>query len=675
MKTLVALSALVAIAIAAPGLPEHRYVGHSPMTYRITPTFRREKKSATEANHGAAHLSEAQHFPRVETNHMAELSGRTFGLKKPIIVKNKSGYQLYRDSDEEQAHVDSQEKCAKEVNVKLCDVENPEARSIDLKDNSACETDLHHSKSDIEQSIKTAKQAVEKLQHTKHDWDHSNSGPDAELHKDIEIARQALEHILQNFGNLETTNMQAANAEALQEANLHIAKGKRIAQWMEAINNIQKNAEIARNLEDGFTASNTQVHMINKKKSSNELENAHNHEITVKSTSNDEQSHMDKLEEKTEHIATHQDMKAAASEMEATFDHKNTLIAPVGMPVPAIEDISSVTSFAAKSDFLDKNIHSENGKAKSSELDLHLKHPVAIEHRTLSEPKEPRDMKSAEVINMEMAETKQSENAKKALELAIDTLQKSSMKSNDLHDESAFPAQAKNWQAHQMPSAKNAAREQNVNDLHNTDMQRVVTFGLPTSHHNTMPMHHHYNLPHYPSAHHRFDYPSHDFHHSFHGNGMHIKAAHAEAQEKSAEMDNTAQGQMNTNNLSGKSALEHNTHWKQEQMATARGAYGPYGLAGSGVGVIGASAGSLAGGSSDGSGAIGVFPHATGKQAIPLFLSCSPSVVSGSLAKAQPGYGASAYRAGENMNLHSKRDTKNNEKNPATKAKWTRTNG
>lgn len=664
---------------------------------------------------------------------------------------------MYDSSNEEQAQADSQEKCTQEVKVKPSDAENPESSTTGLNENSACETDLHHTKSDMEQSIKMAKEAVEKLQHMEHDWKHSNSGPDAELHKDIEVARKALEHIQQNFGHLEAMDMQAttlSNTEAFQDAHLHIAKGKKVAQWMEAINNIQGNAEIARNLEDAFPRVNHQDHMIEQGKSNNELENIHNNEKSIKNSSNNELSNLDKFgakETKTGHEAIHENMKTAVSEMtEAKFDHLNKLIARVDRPVTATKELSPATSSTAKS-LLDRNIHAKmHGEDKSSRLDT-KKHPVAAEHKTLFESTEPRVMKSAEVIKKKIVETKQSDTTQKALVSAKDTPQKSSIKSierkndfehnvdtnsqrkgllgiennskrawmesndnemlakasehipiavdhkkivKELHDSeqtilkkrvstsalhnhfdteshhhlleaSAFPAQT-----YQMTSAKNAADGQNINDLHNTDRQRVVTFGLPMSHQNMMPMHHHHNQPHFPSAHHQFYHPSHDFHHNFHGNEMYIKAAeHEEAQEKAAEIDNTAQGtlQINMNRFSGKSDSEHSTHWKQEQKSAIREVYGSYGLAGTGVGAIGASTASNSGGP----GAIGVFPNVNTGCAIPLLLSCSPSVVSGSLAKAHSGYEASVYRAGENVKLHTKRDTRKNNKITAPKAKWT----
>lgn len=566
MKALVELSILAVIAVAAPALSENHYVGDNPVSYQKTPMFRREKKFSTETNDNVAQLSETQHLPRREITHVAEVSGTTIGLKKPIIDKNNMEYHLHRNADEEQAHPKSQVKCTKEVKVKVCKAENFETRS-------SAEAYLHHSKSDVEQNIKMANPAIEKLQQVKHDWKNNNSGPYADLHKDIKVAKQAVEHIQQNFGNLETINMQATtldDAETLQHSRLRIAKGERAAQWMEAINNIQKNVEVARSLEDGFTAANNQEQIMEQRKSNNELEKVHNHEITIKNSTDEEQSHSEKLEAKVAEIE-HKDMKSSASEMK----------------VPK------------------------------------LYHYMKL---------------------------------------------------------------------HQMTSAKIAEDEENDSDFHNMDTPRVVTFDLPMSHHNLMPMYNHYNQPHFPSAHyqfphpshdfhhpsHVFHHPSHDFHHNFHGNGMHIKAAkHAVAQEKAAEMDNAARGhlQMNMNSLSSKSDLEHSTHFKQEQMVAARGAYGSYGLTGASVGPIG-SATSLVGGSSGGPGVTGVFPHVNaGGRGISLFLSCSPSVVSGRLAKAQSGYGASAYRAGDNINLHSKRDTKNSNNVPAAKTRGTPTEG
>ncbi|KPI91620.1 hypothetical protein RR46_15124 [Papilio xuthus] len=63
---------------------------------------------------------------------------------------------------------------------------------------------------------------------------------------------------------------------------------------------------------------------------------------------------------------------------------------------------------------------------------------------------------------------------------------------------------------------------------------------------------------------------------------------------------------------------------------------------------------------SSGSGAVGLFPNANvGGCGIPLLLSCSPNVVSGTLAKGQPTYTAPSYRSMDAYRYHKKRETKN----------------
>lgn len=60
-------------------------------------------------------------------------------------------------------------------------------------------------------------------------------------------------------------------------------------------------------------------------------------------------------------------MKAAVSKMkEAKFDHTNMVIARVDIPVTTNIEISSDSSFTAKSGLRDKNVHSEmHGEAKT----------------------------------------------------------------------------------------------------------------------------------------------------------------------------------------------------------------------------------------------------------------------------------------------------------------------
>lgn len=846
MKTLVVLSAFAAIATAAPTLPD---TYNKPLSYQITPTFRREKKSPVEAHNDAVPVLEvSQNIPHSELSNVHKLTARTFGSKKPIIVKNKLGYHLYRDSDEEQAQADSQEKCTKEVKVKLCDEENLQAKSSNLNENFAAgEADVHQSENEMKHSIKMAKETVDNLQKMSN-WKHSEFGSDAELHKDIEVARQALEHIQQNFAKLESLNMRTAilnDAQALQDAHLQITNDERMAQWKEAMDNIQKNTEIARNLENSLSStdgllSNMQKTELTTQDKSGDVKNADNLKMLTKN----EKLNFQPKEVKMEHEPLHEEMKTAASEIkEAKIMNEQELrkFPRNNMPVKPFEELSQDTLFKSKSDLLGQNIHTEmHEKAKSSNFDSSLKLPVATvlgkemeakestgksselikmdveanKHKQLENVdnihgKLTRTMKSAEVNHESMqhngheftieVESKDPENnlkhSKSALiesddknmlekasdHVSVDDQKKAELKSDSLtsektanfvpvtfanseehhgmdnlnknkihfqntaaksvdqaahmskqvssrvlapaaqhhsvtdltpkmmehldvehqHELHNFHPQAKAWQAGQMASMKNAAIEQNtvnldshpqaknwqaeqkasmkissveqsIADLHNPETQRTVANFSPMSHH--LPAQYHTHFP-GPAHHHQIHHPTYPGHlHNMH-HGLPLRAAESvKAQEKAVEMDNSVQStlQVNMNEPSGKTALEHNVNWKQQQVGAARGAYGAYGLGGAGVGAIGASVGAssgITGGNSGGSGAIGIFPHAnTGGCAIPLLLSCSPSVVPGSLAKSHSGYGVPAYRAGENFNIHSKRDTMKSNEMSAAKA-------
>ncbi|XP_068629609.1 protein PFC0760c-like [Battus philenor] len=73
---------------------------------------------------------------------------------------------------------------------------------------------------------------------------------------------------------------------------------------------------------------------------------------------------------------------------------------------------------------------------------------------------------------------------------------------------------------------------------------------------------------------------------------------------------------------------------------------------------------------SSSSGAVGLFPNANvGGCAIPLLLSCSPSVVSGTLAKGPSSYTAHSYGPPDGYKYHKKRDIKHYNHNDITKIK------
>ncbi|CAH0406391.1 unnamed protein product [Chilo suppressalis] len=121
---------------------------------------------------------------------------------------------------------------------------------------------------------------------------------------------------------------------------------------------------------------------------------------------------------------------------------------------------------------------------------------------------------------------------------------------------------------------------------------------------------------------------------------------------KSSDVDIAMQesDQMDTLETAEKSAKENMLQWKHHD--NARTSYGGYALGGLNLG--GASGVHLAGA---GGPAVGVFPHAkVGGCAIPLLLSCSPSVVQGSLAKSHSSYAAPAYKESDDLNSKKKRD-------------------
>ncbi|CAH0604828.1 unnamed protein product [Chrysodeixis includens] len=275
MKTLVVLSALVALALAAPstpgeGLKDRTPDWHNQAQSGLTDVIRREKKSPVDTTTTLHH--EATNIEDIDTSVPVQ-AARSMALKKPLIVRRKYGHHtLFRDSEEEKALTDSHETCSRQVKVKLCGEDRDFGSS---RSHASHDSDIHVSEDDMKHSIRMAKEAVETLQRDLKKMDHHatmklrahESESDNELHEDIEKARKALEHIHQNFGNLETMNLHATasrDSDTMQNVHITIAKTdeERMAQWKEAMVNIQKNVEIARNIEDSFKAANQQDSMV-----------------------------------------------------------------------------------------------------------------------------------------------------------------------------------------------------------------------------------------------------------------------------------------------------------------------------------------------------------------------------------------------------------------------------
>ncbi|XP_028170816.1 uncharacterized protein LOC114360331 [Ostrinia furnacalis] len=296
MKTLVVLSALVCIAIAAPALQED----------------------------GFQTLDTPENIPLNFDSEITDpgVSARShFGQKRPIIVKKKSGYHLYRDSTEERANAEPHERCSQHLRVKVCD-ENV-AKSADLRRSTKIE-DIDAHKDNVEESIKIAKEAVESLQHDLRNIEHSPSAKNAQwkhkvspknVHENAAGIKHSSRHMQTNFGNLESMSLRATTLGDMNKGKL---EEERLSQWKEAMENIQRNVDIARNIEDSFRSDSNfpPVDTSHLMRSNNQEHSSHFHKDTTKSlTSSRASDNMNQktMETKSDHIA--HDMKTAASEV------------------------------------------------------------------------------------------------------------------------------------------------------------------------------------------------------------------------------------------------------------------------------------------------------------------------------------------------------------------------
>ncbi|XP_061712465.1 uncharacterized protein LOC133521487 [Cydia pomonella] len=290
MKTLVVLAALTAVAVAGP-------------TYRAGDTdldITKEKRSPT--------FGSVQHHLPLPIHHhqpyVQPIIPHHLGLKKPLIVSQPYGHHhghIFR-SEEEQLETHSSEAkeskktCMKEMEAK-CDDE-VSARSSEVEEATKVEDiDGSVSDSEVAQSLKMAKEAVDTLQKKLQlaeknprmtQWKHGESVADGNMHDNVETAKLALEHMQRNFGNLESMNV---HARAFKDSEIHDASLKlepafkssndlktdeeRLAQWKDAIDTIQKNVELVKNIEDSFQNS---AH--SEKSATIEKSSSLNHEIS-----------------------------------------------------------------------------------------------------------------------------------------------------------------------------------------------------------------------------------------------------------------------------------------------------------------------------------------------------------------------------------------------------------
>ncbi|XP_026757820.2 LIM domain-containing protein A-like [Galleria mellonella] len=716
MKTLVMFCALAAIAIAAPSTTGEEFKRVPPSQW---PEFiKREKKSPR-------YFAEPTTFTGAQPLHLTSefddttASGRSFGFKKPIIVKKTGGhkgYHLYRDSEEERAQSDPQENCSKQVNVKLCDKNNVDkvvgGRSVRQ------ETDMHDD--NMEHSIKMAKEAIENLQRDLEHIEHvSGVKPQThkprevdsahnEFHDEIEVARQALDHIQRNFGNLESMDLKTTTLHDVQdkrETNNHAQfVQEKMAQWKEHSKN---NIDNGKNMEDTFMpisreSNRLQFNATPKDKNMEPNEKLNTHEISVRESNfendahktdkvfKDHQSNTGKHDNKEQKFFK-DEMKTSETEFrefkmepemmsrntessvnkspELSFDvHSNVLKmkTPVKSNEPGVNKaFEKPAASGMKSATFESNMNKHSGndqndkkKFKSSETSNFEMMPT--NHHNTGENEWNHSKKHNNQDKSTWKHMKSAENS--------DKFHNKDKEHKEIDPESSARKTTESDSEHHMPKSAGSTEPGSNKPIfwpqkNKQNMEEVSQMKAAGEFHNE-----HMLNTHMHGDHHQFMHPSHPHNHMHVGSGLEFHTHHSSpmSHAKANDMDNFMQPtlQMSMGDFMGKSALENMLQWAHKDDG-GRSAYGPaYGGSGGSGGLnIAASGGA-------GSSAVGVFPNANvGGCAIPLLLSCSPSVVPGSLTKSgydsDSGYASSmpAYRANEEHNMHMKREiTKSNDK-------------
>ncbi|XP_061383335.1 interaptin-like [Danaus plexippus] len=295
-------------------------------------------------------------------------NGVSRNFKKPIVIKKKFGYHIYRDSDEEMAHSEPGEKCREKVKFKLCDHEPVVGTKSGVK--SSC-MKMQKADNDIENSIRMAKEAMEfvqrdlkkmqiftpKMGNTNIEDVETNS----DLHHDIEVAREALEHI--------EDNLESMDYQVTKEKNLELPKTvdeESITKWKEAINNIQRNFEIVKNIEDAFKSDNYHsLPVIDSIKKENSRE--------AELLEDNEKVHTQFIKDNSENIAELY-INPVSREVFGISEQKSKIDSDVSMeknsnmftsPTITMEENMLLHSDSLKSEINSKNARSEESKDNS----------------------------------------------------------------------------------------------------------------------------------------------------------------------------------------------------------------------------------------------------------------------------------------------------------------------
>ncbi|NP_001296490.1 asparagine-rich protein precursor [Bombyx mori] len=705
METLVVLFAVIYTIIAAPAQLGEHLDTFKTLNGDFSDTTVRERKSTAQA--------ELDHHLNQNVDDGIS-NGRSLHAKKPIIVKKKIGYHLYRDSDEEKRLTSSRENCNEKVKVKLCDEEAALTSTGMGRSTTTEDIDDHlMSEEDMKQSLKMAKEAIANLERDLQKMDTKSSPKSAqmdeihleagaEVRKDIDVAKEALEQIHQNFGNLESMSLHASTSDdpgSIHNVHLTVAKTEeeRIAQWKEAMENIQKNIEIARNIEDSFKFDDNEK-LVDENSfleaSSSEVLNA-NTQLTEKSSANKD------------------DMNTAASNVhesdaknEAKFennnlgnDHKTTLRSSLESELSDNTLKKQPGSMATNEHFHTNNEIGATKVSKNSDLEINTER-ISFDLKPENNDEKPTiQSKSNEYLKSESEKdnknTYKKEEIIEKLNDTTHTINNSNSHGTDQKAESA--TENRKTQERQPTENDNVTKvsvqmnnDKNEGLMKSADIEHMPKINEPAQHlsgtndnikkaampnsknnemstaqskfeesnnfrianHNSQSVGHHHtstmkDVNHLDTmrTHMRMD----PVHKNLNDHLIHGQVYHDD------HIDTAFHSNMR-DSLNGFRPDNTMFQWKPSQERTV---YGP------------------AMSSHTGSSAVGVFPNANiGSCGIPLLLSCSPSVTSGSLAKALPsGYSAPAYRMEEDFAVFpNKREIKKGNEIPSVNFKTMTTN-
>ncbi|XP_050667936.1 uncharacterized protein LOC126967491 [Leptidea sinapis] len=646
MKTLIVLSVIVVLSAASPAFigkdEESRLNG-------VLKTVKRQRKSLVED-------SPSELLKGHETNNgllnseIDAQTGKAHSQRRPILVRRKFGYKLFRDSNEETAQPEPREKCRRQFRFKLCDDELPATgmRSLDNEEDHEEMSEI-----DVEQSIQMAREAVEILQRDLKKMEQTSKLIQKKPVENQQVGEVTPREILEHIEAREDPEW-AHEKTTLDENLATKSEEARMAEWKEAIENIQKNVEIAKNIEDTFRRSSN-GHLF-----SEEAELLH----TEQTKGSHEEMNLKNLEPQA------RDMEVSESSDKHEKQQKNALnennLQEIKEQAKHVEDLSKPVSLRVESDTLEskarsmeivnpeleaetaeKKFNVQEKKKSDENMEVfateNKKQKVSLHSDSLKLEKsaEMDLITSAETINephisREVEQLKTDEPAEEMKKPSINDLkniQRSSEiteKISNLEDE-RFASESladlqksnKDWEeSNTVMSAKHAEKENTEGAERKALIVDTESKTLETIHPKEQRMSENSMAEDNPST--------------------FLREEHDLNNQRTSDADTAMEPSMHMNMRENmeKSAMPWNYH-----HSSGKSGY--------------LSSSSLVGSNSGGSSAVGIFPNTHSGCGIPLMLSCSPSVVSGRLAKANSlGYPAAGYRPGEDFKYYVKRDAK-----------------